>query len=224
MAGNELGRVGDYSPREVDDAAPVAPIDRDSIPHIYAALGIDYWQRDDFGRVRTAGNEAPLPAYLLDNDPEKEGVQPWNGDWNDIRYPPIEFRLDSWDYWRQLANYLCQRLLDLTAPANPTLTETQKAALAAQVLYAPDEHANFLYYLSNYIRHGDAFATANQQEWHPMNREYLQKMADKLLEIEKQANLPNVEMRQANRLIDQVAAEARGTESRFSASMRGFWA
>jgi hypothetical protein len=224
MALNDVAGVGGYMRPEIDESPPAGPAHRRPVHPPYSGIGVDDWQHDDFGRVQKAGNGTTLPGYLVDNDPRQAGVQSWNGDWSDIRYPPITYSNNRQAYYSELITYLCQRFLDLTAPANPTLTDTQKAVLVAQVLYDPQGgNALFQDFLSRYLRFGNVFENFDLGNWNATNHDVIQKVAEKLLETEKLANLPNAEMREANRLIEQVAAEARGGQSSFSGRLSGFW-
>lgn len=166
-------------------------------------------QRDEHGRVARAQNGQDLAAY----------APGWDGDWTNLDYR-MDANGDGAQTWVEVVNYLCQRILDLTAPGNTTLNETQKALLWATVRDYRDgdgkKYDPFSHYIGMYLTQGTVAvdqehfdSQGNFVERYWSQKEGIVRVAEKLAELEKQANLPNADMRAGNRLLREIGADTR---------------
>jgi hypothetical protein len=181
---------------------------------------IEPWQRDEHGRVRFASDGTQLPGYRVDADPETEGVQRWQGDWTTVPYEQglLEAMTrgrqgegdNDWSGVRSWLSYLCQRTLDLLAPNNPTLTETQKAELWGMLIEKKDglgdNVARPVAFVSRYVNAGNPIQGWGFGGGGDNNNliAIAQHFAKRLSEIEKQANLPNAEARKSNLMFSTI--------------------
>jgi hypothetical protein len=121
-----------------------------------------------------------------------------------------------------VVNYLCQRILDLTAAANPTLTPSQKALLWTTVHeWKEGQFSRFSEFLDEYQRQGfvsedrlkaigESEVNASHQLQNGQVMESIKRVAEKIAEIEKQADLPNADMRAGNALLRSIGADQTG--------------
>jgi len=148
---------------------------------------------------------------------EDEQGRRWDGDWTNIPYPSFEPH-----DWPGVVNYLCQRILDLTAAANPTLTPSQKALLWTTAHeWKEDQVSRFSEFLHWYQEKGGLTLedlmrigqtkvreSGELENGHVM--ESIKRVAEKIAEIEKQADLPNADMRAGNALLRSIGADQTG--------------
>lgn len=159
---------------------------------------VEDWQRDGYGRVRFAANGEQLAAYRADRDEAKDGLQLFTGDWNDVPYRTLG--AENAVGWQELVEYYCQRVLDLTAPQNPTLSVSQKALLWAQVHSYAEDTLNMGTFLNTYLTTGKCNPDTSGEG----ARRAILDLAKQLNDLEKQANLPNAEMKAANALMEEI--------------------
>jgi hypothetical protein len=175
------------------------------------------------GRRTRAGNGAVNAGYAG----EDEKGRRWDGDWTNIPYPSFEP-----DNWAEVVNYLCQRILDLTAADNPTLTPTQKALLWTTAHEWKDgQFSRFAAFLNEYQRDGQVSIedlkrigdTGLNDQGDLQNgqvMESIKRVAEKIAEIEKQADLPNADMRAGNALLRSIGADRTGMDEESRARLR----
>lgn len=193
------------APQEILDSLlegrqPPATLSADSTRAAQAA------EDRDRGRTTMAPGGQVLSFYA---GVDEKGRR-WDGDWTNIPYPPFESGNPA-----EVVNYLCQRVLDLTDQDNPTLSASQKAELLAAVYHYDGKNKRFSVFLEEYLRDGEVSLADLQAlggtDYHADGalesaevNGMIKVIAEKITQLEKQANLPNADMRDANALMSTL--------------------